>query len=273
MEGPRQEERALKAVCLLFHDVVEGTDWESSGFTGPGTARYKMGRGAFEAHLAAVASVRAEPPSHANDFLAAVPGDFPFLLTFDDGGISAATMIAGLLEKRGWRGHFFVTAGKVGQKGFLNAAQIRVLKENGHVIGSHSFSHPMRMSYCSREILLDEWTSSVRFLSETVGEPVTTASVPGGYYSRLVGEAAADAGIRVLFTSEPVTNIEKVGECLVLGRFNIFQGAPPQLSAELVSLSSKARWRQWLFWNLKKAGKSIAGRPYLVARQYLLRNG
>ena len=75
----------------------------------------------------------------------------PFLLTFDDGGKSAVTRVAGLLEKYGWHGHFFVTAGQINRKGLLNTEQIRRLRREGHVIGSHSFSHPVRMSHCSKE--------------------------------------------------------------------------------------------------------------------------
>lgn len=48
----------MKAACLLYHDVVENADWESSGFIGPGTARYKLNRRDFESHLACIAAVR-----------------------------------------------------------------------------------------------------------------------------------------------------------------------------------------------------------------------
>jgi peptidoglycan/xylan/chitin deacetylase (PgdA/CDA1 family) len=272
MEIPREKTSAMKAACLLYHDVVEGADWDSSGFTGPGTAKYKLSQPEFEAHLVAIAKVRNTPSRTAHD-LASAGETLPFLLTFDDGGESAATRIAGMLQKYGWRGHFFVTAGKIGTKGFLNAEQIRSLRKSGHVIGSHSFSHPTRMSYCSKEELTEEWTRSVKTLSDILGETVDTASVPGGYYSIRVGETAADAGIRVLFNSEPTTVIHDLRGCLIIGRYNIFRGTPPGVSAELVSAHSGARSRQWLYWNSKKIAKKIAGRPYLAARQLLLRKG
>src|SRR6266851_566667 len=119
----------MRVACLLYHDVVNGADWDSSGFTGPGTAKYKLSQPEFEAHLGAIAKVRNTPARTAHE-LANASADaetLPFLLTFDDGGESAATRIAGLLEKYGWRGHFFVTAGKIGTKGFLNPDQIRSL--------------------------------------------------------------------------------------------------------------------------------------------------
>ncbi len=263
----------MRAVCLLYHDVVENADWDSTGFTGPGTAKYKLSRPEFEAHLEAVAKVRHIPPSHAHE-LANTSGEvLPFLLTFDDGGESAVTSVADLLEKYGWCGHFFITAGQIGRKGFLNPEQIRFLKSKGHVIGSHSFSHPVRMSHCSQEELTDEWTRSIHILSDILGEQVDTASVPGGYYSDRVGETAAAAGIQVLFNSEPTTAVHAVAGCLIVGRYNIFRGMPPGVSGELVSVHSRARSKQWFYWNFKKIAKRVAGRPYLAARQWLLRKG
>ena len=263
----------MRAACLLYHDVIEGANWDSSGFTGPGTAKYKLSRPEFEAHLAAIAKVRHASASTAHELERASAEPLPFLLSFDDGGESAVTRIAGLLEKYGWRGHFFVTAGQIGRNGFLNPEQIRFLRKQGHVIGSHSFSHPVRMSHCSTEELTDEWNRSIKILSDIVGEPVDTASVPGGYYSNRVGATAAAAGVRVLFNSEPTTAVHAVLGCLVVGRYNIFRGMPPGVSGDLVSDHSEARTRQWLYWNFKKIAKSVAGRPYLAARQWLLRKG
>jgi peptidoglycan/xylan/chitin deacetylase (PgdA/CDA1 family) len=271
----------LKAVCLLFHDVVENADWESSGFVGPGTARYKLSRAEFEAHLGAIASVRGTPPCIAQEFSeqqirqpqenSTGHDALSLALTFDDGGESAATRVASILGEYGWRGHFFVTAGRIGTKGFMTPDQIRGLRRLGHVIGSHSFSHPMRMSHCSREELTSEWTKSVNVLSDILGEPVDTASVPGGYYSSVVGETAAACGIRVLFNSEPTTTVHNVNGCIVVGRYNIFRGTAPAVSADLVSRRSRQRSQQWFYWNFKKVAKTIAGGPYLAARQLLLR--
>jgi len=261
----------MRAICLLYHDVIEENDWNSSGFTGPGTSKYKLSRHEFEAHVASIAKLRHEPPKLAHELTTASDGAVPFLLTFDDGGESAVTAVAGILKRLGWSGHFFVTAGQIGKKGFLNAEQIRSLRSEGHVVGSHSFSHPIRMSHCSEEELLTEWTSSIKILSDILNEQVDTASVPGGYYSTRVGEAAAEAGIRVLFNSEPTTALHNVLGCLVVGRYNISRGMPPGVSGDLVSGRSQERSRQWLYWNFKKLAKKFAGRPYLAARQWLLR--
>ena len=193
------------------------------------------------------------------------------LLTFDDGGTSALAPTADLLEKHGWRGHFFMTTDYVGTPGFLSAAQLRDLHARGHVIGSHSCSHPARMALCSREQLLREWRQSREVLAEILGVPVTVASVPGGYYSRAVAEAANEAGIRVLFNSEPTTRLAMVGDCLVVGRYTVYRGMSARAAAALAAGRRLPRWRQAFWWNVKKAAKAVGGRTYLALRERLLR--
>src|SRR5205823_5855015 len=91
---------------------------------------------------------------------------------------------------------------------------------------------------------------------------VTVASVPGGYYSREVARSACDAGIELLFTSEPVTTLRDVDGCLVAGRFTIRQGHAPDFAARLVAASPSARWMEWARWNAKGLVKPLLGPSY-----------
>src|SRR5437588_17485 len=197
----------------------------------------------------------------------------PWLLTFDDGGVSAYTCIAGMLEEFGWRGHFFVTANYVGSPSFLSGAQIKELHRRGHVIGSHSASHPERMSHCSPEEMLREWAESVARLSDIVGERVRVASVPGGFYSARVAKAAARAGIEMLFTSEPTSAGRSVDGCLVLGRYTIRRSTTAEAVAAIAAGRVAPRLKQLLLWNAKKVTKALGGRYYLKARKSLLGQG
>ena len=130
-----------------------------------------------------------------------------------------ASRIADALERHGWRGHFFVTSSRIDGPGFLQRGTIRDLRRRGHVIGSHSHTHPLRMSHCTEARLRDEWHRSIATLSDVVGEGVTCASVPGGYHSDLVARTAADAGVRFLFTSRPTSRAHRVGDMWVIGRY------------------------------------------------------
>jgi peptidoglycan/xylan/chitin deacetylase (PgdA/CDA1 family) len=178
--------------------------------------------------------------------------------------------VADLLESYGWRGHFFATSDFVGARGFVSAAQLRDLRGRGHVIGSHSRSHPKRMSACTREKIEAEWSDSRAALEDMLSEAVTVASVPGGFYSRRVARAAVAAGIRFLFTSEPTTRSHDVDACRVIGRYTIYRGMAPESAGSLARGDVVARWRQAAMWNLKKLGKAVGGRAYLSAREKLL---
>jgi peptidoglycan/xylan/chitin deacetylase (PgdA/CDA1 family) len=262
-------EREVKAISFAFHDVVEDGRDDASGFPGRPAARYKLTWPDFERHLSAIAGTGGPPPSrvHANGN-GARPARVPVLLTFDDGGASALP-IAEALARRGWQGHFLVPLDYVGRPGFLAADGIRAVRDLGHVVGSHSCSHPGRMSACSDAELLDEWRRSRDALEEIVGEPVDIASVPGGYFSRRVAAAAAAAGIRVLFTSEPKVSASQVDGCLVLGRFRIIRTTAPETSAGLASGGVAPRVRQFAAWNAKKAVKAATGPAYGRLRRYL----
>lgn len=260
----------MRAISIMYHDVVLGGEADASGFPGPDAALYKLEREQFSKHLSAINDVVMEKPASVLELSSERKGKPPLLLTFDDGGRSAYTLIAPLLEERGWRGHFLVTADYIGAASFLTRDQIRELHQRGHVIGTHSSTHPTRMSYCSPEEIAREWRTSVETLSDILGERVTVASVPGGHYSKTVAEAAAQAGIRALFTSEPVLTCRSVNGCLVLGRYTVQRWLSPQGAAELARGKVSPRLRQLLFWNAKKVTKTLGGEYYLKLRKSLL---
>lgn len=264
----RSQEDALKVTALLYHDVVEDGRFDDSGFPGVVPRRYKLRTEEFRLHLQALATSTSEPPAVVHE-LRARDNALPWLLTFDDGG-SSALPIGRQLAERGWRGHFFVTVDYIGAPGFLQPDAIRTLSELGHVIGSHSCSHPERMARCTWEELLDEWTRSTDVLSELLGQRVAVASVPAGNYGKVVARAAAAAGIRTLFTSEPVIKVREVDGCSVVGRFTILRGARPEAAAAFASAQLRPRIRQWASWNAKKAAKTIGGKYYLRVRRRLL---
>jgi hypothetical protein len=144
------------------------------------------------------------------------------------------------------------------------------LRSRGHVIGSHSCSHPARMSHLSWDQLIREWSESCAILSDTLGEHVRVASVPDGYYSRNVGRAAAAAGIEVLFTSEATAATSVLDGCLVLGRYFIQMHTPPAVSGEIAAGRIWPRWRQTVLWEAKKPLKALMGESYFALRRCLL---
>ena len=171
----------MKVISFIYHDVVTNARYDESGFPGAGPARYKLSPENFELHLNELERGTKRAPVIVGE-LERQPVEVPWLLTFDDGGASAV-WIGENLAQRDWRGHFFITVDWIGKPGFVDKDGIRGLESMGHVIGSHSCSHPEQMARCSRDELLYEWGRSTEVLSEIIGRPVDLASVPGGYYS------------------------------------------------------------------------------------------
>jgi peptidoglycan/xylan/chitin deacetylase (PgdA/CDA1 family) len=258
----------LRTVTLLYHDVTAEGRHDDSGFPGAGPARYKLDEREFARHLRALNETTRSPPGRVTDAWAAARSP-EWLLTFDDGGASALR-IAEMLARYGWKGHFFITANRIDSRAFVTNDDIQALRGLGHIIGSHSYSHPERMSRCSWDDLIREWGQSVDILSEILGEPVVTASVPAGYYSKQVARAAASVGIKALFNSEPATRVREIDGCLVLGRFTLQRGAPPELAAAIAARKPLPRVRQFASWNVRKAAKSVGGEAYLSLRRALL---
>ena len=257
-------------LSLLYHDVVEAGDFSSSGFPGGDADLYKLLRSDFESHLHQIALMSVSPHVQVLDGASAPPTSSTLLLTFDDGGASAI-IIADLLEQHGWRGHFFIPTDFIGRPAFLTREQVRELRGRGHVVGSHSRSHPHRLSHLPQRQLDGEWSDSVSLLSEILGEKPRVASVPGGFYSHRVAEAAARAGIRVLFNSEPTTKLGTVGECFILGRYWLQHGMSAGTAAAIAHGDLPPRLLQFVLWNSKKAAKRVAGPLYYSLRKSLLK--
>jgi hypothetical protein len=112
---------------------------------------------------------------------------------------------------------------------------------------------------------------SVDLLSDLLGERVDLASIPGGQYSRRVAEAAAQAGVRALFTSEPTVRRRRIAGCLTLGRYAVHRWTAPRTAAAIASGKIVPRARQALLWQAKKIAKAAGGERYLKFREALTR--
>lgn len=250
-----------RLITLLFHDIYLHSPGES-GFSGPGADRYKLQEQAFKAQLGAIIDARADLPVLVTDAKAQAGAPTPFAISVDDGGLSYHSVLAPLLAEYGWHGHCLITTSQIGRAGFLHPHHVRELHAAGHLIGSHSVTHPARIDQCDWDELVAEWAQSRATLEDIIGAPVTVGSVPGGFYARRVALAARTAGLEILFSSEPKAEQQEVDGCQVFGRFTLRRDSPPGLAALLVGTRQSARVRQWLAWNGKKALKKFLGSGY-----------
>jgi peptidoglycan/xylan/chitin deacetylase (PgdA/CDA1 family) len=245
-------------IALIYHDIIAAGERDLFGFPGPAASRYKLDPAHFEAHLQAIAATGASVGLFSDTAQVA--------LTFDDGGASAIHA-ADALERRGWRGHFFITTGRIGTPGFLGSEQVRELAARGHEVGSHSVSHPTYMGALDRDQLAAEWGQSRRTLSEILGDPPRTAAVPGGFVSHMVIDEAARAGYSVLMTSQPTVKGVLHKGVLVHGRCTIWASTSPERAAAYARTDRLALAGLRLAWEAKSAPKRLSPDAYEALRQ------
>ena len=173
----------MKISSLAYHDVFSIDKHNDSGFKNSSAKSYKIDYDQFKFQLNKINEAKKYIPVTINDLVEKnLSGRF--MLTFDDGGVSAFTLIKEILDKYKWKGHFFITAKFINKKGFLTSEQIIKLKNDGHVIGTHSWSHPLIISSLNDEELNYEWEKSIDTLENIINEPIITASIPGGFFKK-----------------------------------------------------------------------------------------
>jgi len=225
---------APQVASFGYHEVTD--DPTTSGFQRPAALPFKHTRRAFAAHLDRIAAGPLVPTLVENvDFTR--PGRH-LLLTFDDGGKSAVCA-ADELSRRGWRGHFFIVTSLIGARTFLEANEIKYIRSCGHVVGSHSHTHPDIFRDLTMDQMVEQWRVSCDILAELLNEPCRVASLPGGDLSPVALRSAAAAGLTHLFTSEPWLVPKRVDGCWILGRFG------PKVHTSPARLAALAQFRGW----------------------------
>lgn len=227
-------QRRTEIASLGYHDVTD--DPSQSGFQRDGALPFKLGTRLFCDQLDRIEQGR-QRPALVTDLDLRKPGRH-VLLTFDDGGKSAVRA-ATELSRRGWRGHFFITTSLIGRRTFLDAGEIRQLRAAGHLVGTHSHTHPDIYRELDQERMLVEWRQSSDILAQILGEPCLAAAVPGGEISGAVLRSAGTAGLRYLFTSEPWLAPRVVGGCWILGRYC------PKASTTANEIGELVRFEGW----------------------------
>ena len=216
---------------FMFHEVTD--DATTTGYQRPGARPYGCTPATFERHLDAIAeSGRAPAVITDVGFESTAPR---LMLTFDDGGRSA--IVAGdLLMRRGWRGHFFVVTSRIGRPGFLDRDGVRYLRACGHVIGTHSHTHPDIFPELAPSEMDEEWGVSRSILEDLLGEPCLVASLPGGDLSARVRDSVRRSVFHALFTSEPWLHPRRAGACWLIGRYAVRASLTPEAFRSLVDL-------------------------------------
>lgn len=214
-----------KTIALLYHEVID--DYSESGFQNKDNLAYMHKTEVFRKHLEIF-------KNHLNSGISKVENH---LFTFDDGGISNLKS-ARILEENYWKGIYFITTKRIETPGFLAKQDIRTLHQKGHIIGSHSHTHPMIFRSLTYVQMLEEWKVSKEILEEILGEEILHCSVPGGDSDLKTYESAVEAGFKYIFDSEPIVETRKLQNADIFGRFSVKAQTSDQQFLEMLTLKN-----------------------------------
>lgn len=232
---------------LMYHEVTD--DPSTTGFQRASARPYATSTRVFLEHLDRIQR-SGMTPEKITDIDPAKGGQH-LMLTFDDGGKSA--LHAGEeLARRGWRGHFFAVTSRLGERTFLDAVGLRALRDMGHLVGTHSHTHPDIFRDLTADKIREEWRTSAGIVEDLLGEPCLAASVPGGDISAAALAATADAGFRYVFTSEPWTTPRRLDDTWFVGRLCLKAGTTGDAVEALV------HFRGWRLARLERGLKELA---------------
>jgi Predicted xylanase/chitin deacetylase len=249
----------MKTIALMYHDVYQETPHES-GLQNAGSQKYKVRLCDFEKQVKAVVN-------HCRE------KEIPLsrvLFTFDDGGSSFSKLIAPILDTNGLKGYFFVSTNYLGTNGFMTRDEVVDLHRKGHIIGTHSHTHPVNLSKCDERTIEQEWETSIRCLQEIIQDAVVYASLPGGYISEPIIKQLSSCGIHTVFTSIPTTRQEAIGGMTFIGRYPVTSKTNERKLTNIFFKHSYVRCLKSVKWHILTVIKSLLGDHYLRIRSEIL---
>ena len=250
----------MKQIVLMYHDVFI-RDINESGFQTVGAIPYKVCANNFESHVKTIYKYCKDRGCETSSIV----------FTFDDGGVSFATVISNILEKYGFKGIFFISTKYIGTTGFLTECQIKELSIRGHVIGAHSHTHP---AFCdaakmSFEELRYEWQTSIDILNNILGYQINSVSLPNGYSSEFILDSLEELGISNVYTSTPTTHIMKRRSLSIIGRYDVKSKTTLGQVMSIVN-SPFVRMGYQIKNEILSMAKKILGNSYSIIKRNLL---
>ncbi|MEU8518665.1 polysaccharide deacetylase family protein [Streptomyces sp. NPDC048577] len=165
---------------------------------------------------------RSVPPVRSRPFLR-MPGatDRSMMLTFDDGPDPRYTPeILATLRRYGCRAMFFVC----GEMAADNRDLLREMAEDGHVVGNHSWSHPL-VTRLRPSRIRAELGSTSDVVEQVLGAAPLWYRAPYGAWNKLSFEIAAELGMEPLAWTVDTLDWKEPGTDAIVRR--ALDGAAP----------------------------------------------
>lgn len=107
----------------------------------------------------------------------------PFMLTFDDSRKEHITIAAPEMEKRNFKGAFFIMTVTNNKKNYLTKDEISQLSSKGHTVGLHSWDHVMVTKYNDSTLWKQQVIKPQKALENMVDKPIDYWAYPNGVYN------------------------------------------------------------------------------------------
>lgn len=124
-----------------------------------------------------------------------------FRLSVDDSNYSDIKFILPALLKRQFTAIFFITAGMLGQDGYLGGEDVKTLVQEGMEIGTHGMYHRDWRKLDHAELSI-EICQSKDILEEITEQKISKVSCPYGSYDRRVLRYLRNAKFKKIYTSD-----------------------------------------------------------------------
>lgn len=153
---------------------------------------YSVNPAIFASHLQILADsgYNSVLPDELYDYLVyntALP-DKPFIISFDDSRTEHYTIAAPELEKRDFRGAFFIMTVTNNKTNYLSTDEIVELSDRGHTVGLHSWDHVMATKYTDSTLWEKQVYAPKNKLEDMIGKPIDYWAYPNGVYNREAAE-------------------------------------------------------------------------------------
>jgi peptidoglycan/xylan/chitin deacetylase (PgdA/CDA1 family) len=234
--------------------------------SGPGYVRYILSQESFRSQMRWLAQNgwRGLSVGEALSY----PSRNSVAITFDDGSETDLISAAPILKENRLNATFYVTAGFVGNSGFMSSAQLRELHALGFEIGCHSMTHAY-LDDLEQPVLRREIFDAGKTLEDMIGRKIEHFSCPGGRYDDRTRDLAREAGYRSLATSRAHANSSATNP-YSLGRVAILRDTD-SVTFERVC-AAEALWQIRVGETLRGAAKRAMGNTmYDRFRSFLLR--
>ncbi|MFC8920909.1 polysaccharide deacetylase family protein [Streptomyces sp. NPDC057116] len=164
---------------------------------------------------------RALPPVRQRPFLRVSGVGQSMVLSFDDGPDPRYTpAVLSTLRAYGVRAMFFVC----GEMAAVNPDLLREMADDGHVVGNHSWSHPL-MPRLRPSRIRDELGSTSDLIERTLGSPPLWYRAPYGAWNRHSFEIGAELGMEPLAWTVDTLDWKEPGAPVIVRR--VLDGAGP----------------------------------------------